>query len=315
MRITAIAALIFLAAAGQAQVLPQSQEENSIKFLYAVNGYFTGSKFANPAGIAIDEGRNLVYVSDTDGNVVDAFSTQGIPRFQIGVNKELKAPQALAVDRDGNLYVAERGKSKIKVFNTDNEMAEVIDVAGICEGAGAVARMKVGRDRSLYIIDQENQQVIVLDQNRKLRLKFGKPGADRGQFKTIEDIAVDRQGRMYVTDSSGIPVQAFDSKGKFIYKFGQRGAADDDFVQPTSIAVDRFDQVWVADTSEHTIRIFDRVGFFIKTFGEYGMSEGTLYYPIDLGIDGFGKVYVLERGLRRLQVFALDKPFQPFRRQ
>lgn len=315
MKYTIIAVLLLIALAARAQDPLAVQDDNKIKFLFAVNGFHTGTKFESVHGIAVDDARNLVYISNPDKDVVDAFSTQGIAKFQIGLNKELKTPQALAVDRDGNLYVAESGKSRIKVFNTDNEMAEVIDVAGICEGAGPVARMKFGRDGNLYIVDQANQQIIVLDENRKLLMKFGKPGADRGEFKTIEDVAVDRQGRIYVTDSSGIPVQVFDRKGKFIYKFGQRGSFDEDFVQPTAIAVDRFDQVWVADTSEHNIKIFDRVGFYLKTFGDYGMSEGELYYPIDLALDSFGKVYVLGRGLKRLQVFSMEKPFQPFRRK
>jgi len=290
------------------------QDENRIKHLFTVNGYFTATRFASVGGMAVDEARNLVYVSDTEGNAVDAFSTQGIAKFQIGSNKELKSPASLALDREGKLYAAETGKAKIKVFNTDNEMSEVIDVAGICKQAVSVGRIKIGRDGCLYITDPTNQQVIVLDENRKLKMKFGKQGADRGQFKTIEDIAVDRQGRIYVTDSSGIPVQVFDRKGKFIYRFGQRGALDEDFIQPTAITVDRFDQVWVTDTAGHAVRIFDRVGFFIRNFGDYGMGEGSLYYPIDIAVDGFGKVYVLEHGPKRLQIFAIDKPFQPFGR-
>ena len=51
---------------------------------------------------------------------------------------------------------------------------------------------------------------------------------------------------------------------------------------------------------------------FLRTFGGYGQREGTLFYPIDAVADGAGRVYVLEVGARRMQVFSLSRPFEPF---
>lgn len=289
-------------------------ETNRLSFLFAVNGFQSGDKFVKVVDLAVDEAHNLVFVCDVGNDTVDAFSRQGIAKFQIGKAEMIDAPTAVAVDKSGFLYVAEEKNSKIKVLDRQNKLVRMIDVRAEAGAETVVGRMTLGRDEQLYVIDSAGQRVIVFDKDGKLKLTFGSSGSNRGQFQSIEDVATDRQGRVYVTDSTGIPVQVFDKSGKFIYQFGTRGPLEQDFIQPTGITTDRFDQVWVADSAAHKIRIYDRVGFFLASFGNYGMGEGSLFYPTHIELDNFGKVYVLERGLRRLQIFDLDRPFQPFDR-
>ncbi|HAH87938.1 MAG TPA: hypothetical protein DCL60_11290 [Armatimonadetes bacterium] len=66
------------------------------------------------------------------------------------------------------------------------------------------------------------------------------------------------------------------------------------------------------DRGEHSFKIFDRSGTFLRRFGWYGLEEGLLFQPVDAQMDSFGRVYVLEAGARRLQVFSLLRPFEPF---
>lgn len=291
-------------------------ETNRISFLFAVNGFHSSSKFNKVVDLAIDDAHNLIFICDAGNGTIDAFSRQGIPKFQIGKEDQIDSPTAIAVDKSGFLYVAEADSGKIKVLDRSNKLVRVIDVRGEAGDRTVVGRMTVGRDDNLYVVDAAGERVLSFDKDGKLRFSFGSSGgAGRGQFQSIEDVAVDRQGRIYVTDATGMPVQVFDKSGKFIYQFGTRGPLEQDFIEPTGITVDRFDQIWVVDSAAHKIRVFDRVGFFLTSFGNYGMGEASLFYPICVEIDALGKIYVLERGLRRLQAFDLEKPFQPFEKQ
>ncbi|MBI2843884.1 MAG: 6-bladed beta-propeller [Armatimonadetes bacterium] len=289
----------------------QSQP-NRITFLFAINGFHDGSKFDKAADLAVDDKQNLVFVCDSGSGTVDAFSRQGIAKFQIGKQEKVESPTAIAFDRSGNLYVAVDNATKIYVLDRKNELVRVINVRSEAGDNTMIGRMTVGHNDSLYVTDVAGQRVLVFDKEGKLVLTFGASGSERGKFQSIEDIAVDRQDRIYVTDATGIPVQVFDKSGKFIYKFGARGPFDEDFVQPSGLTVDRFDQVWVVDSAAHRIKVFDRLGFFLTSFGDYGMGEGSLFYPTHVELDNLGRIYVLERGLRRLQVFTLERPFQPF---
>ncbi|MDO8588563.1 MAG: NHL repeat-containing protein [Armatimonadota bacterium] len=284
------------------------------KFAYTVNGFKADMRFRAPTSLAVDQNSNLVYVCDLEDRVISAFSLQGSAKFRIGGKGELEDPVAIAVDRNGNLYVSERRARKIKIFDSRNNPFGEIDLAEV-EESGKVqpGRLTVTRDGEIVVVDQANQQILVFDKQRKLKLKFGKIGDRPGEFRTIEDVAADRQGRIYVVDSSGIPVQVFDKTGAYISRIGSRSEVDG-LLQPVALATDRFDQLWVVDSVEHNIRIYDRIGFLLRTFGEYGMTERSLFYPIDVDVDSLGRVYVLERGSRRMQVFELASPYQPIPR-
>jgi len=298
---------------GRREIAVADTGSGRISFLFAVNGFYGGTKFGKVADLALDEAHNLVYVLDSEDGTIDAFNRQGIAKFRIGKQEKIDSPTAIAVDQDGSLYVAEADSGKIKVLDRKNRLARVIDVRGEAGQKTVVGRMTTsGGD--LYVTDPAGARILVFDKEGKLRLSFGSSGSAPGQFQSIEDVAVDRQGRIYVTDSTGAPVQVFDKTGKYIYRFGTRGPLDQDFVQPSGIVIDRFDQVWVVDSAAHRIRIFDRLGFFLTSFGDYGMAEGSLFYPTRIQLDGLGRTYVSQRGLPRLQVFAVEKPFQPFDR-
>ena len=309
-------AIVLLAAVCSASAGPVPTDSTGFaKFLYVVNGPRTGTRFRSPSSLAVDQANNLVYVCDSEDRVVYAFSLQGALRFTIGQKAELDDPVAVAVDRTGNLYVSERKTRKVKVFDTQNKLSDVIDLEGVEPSVKAQpGRLTVTRDGEILVVDQANQQVLVFGKDKRLSLKFGKVGDRLGEFRTIEDVAADRQGRIYVVDSSGTPIQVFDRKGGYITRVGTRTDLDTGLVQPVALVADRFEQLWLVDSAEHNVKIFDRIGLLLRVFGEYGMVEKSLFYPIDIDLDGFGRLYVLERGSRRLQVFELSSPAQPMAR-
>ena len=62
-------------------------------------------------------------------------------------------------------------------------------------------RMTFDHDGNLYVVERANCQIFVFDKDRKFKFKFGGIGDKRGEFKLLQDVAVDRQGRIYATDS------------------------------------------------------------------------------------------------------------------
>ncbi|MHB0935677.1 MAG: NHL repeat-containing protein [Armatimonadota bacterium] len=278
---------------------------------YSVNGFHPDARFREPAAVALDEHAGLIYVADRESGVVSAFSLQGVAKFRYDAEDGVKNPVGLAVDRDGNVFIAEDEGGPIKIIDARRQVATLELPVAEGQPPAKPGRMVFDRDGNLYIVERASCRIMVFDRNRQFTLAFGSIGDKQGQFKALQDVAVDRQGRIYALDSIGDPVQVFDRKGGYLTKFAllsHPGGA----TLPIGLCVDRHDQLWVIDQAQHCLKVFDRSGTLLRQFGEYGQGEGQLFYPIDTAVDGFGRVYVVEMGARRLQVFSVNRPFEPF---
>lgn len=292
--------LLILPAACHAQT-----DNRDFSLCLRVNGYEADTNFVEPSSLALDNRSGTMFIADTKDGTISAFSLLGVPKTQYGIHEKLKNPLALAVDKQGNLYVAEIDGGPIKIISPKGE------VSTFDPQTPKPGRMRFDRDGNLYVVDRENNQILIFDKDRQLKQKLGGTGDKRGQFKKLEDVAVDRQGRIYALDSAGVPVQVFDKKGKYIYRFGYRGEGPEDLSSPAGLFIDQNDQVWIVDRGRHALKVFDRSGTFLRRFGVYGLEESLLFQPVDADMDSFGRIYVVEAGARRLQVFSLSRPFEP----
>lgn len=299
--------LIITASAGRADIFGQSDRRFSLAL--RINGFEHDTYFGEPSAIALDERNGLLYLTDSKYGCVSCFTTHGVPRSE--VSRGIESPVGIAVDREGNVYISENEAGPIKVLDPEGEITTFDFPSAEGEQTPRPGRMTFDRDGNLYVIDRANSKVKVLDKERKLKFSLGGPGDKRGEFKSLQDVAVDRQGRIYALDSAGIPVQVFDKKGKYIYRFGYRGDGQEDIAIAAGIFVDQADQVWVVDKGQHALKVFDRSGSFLRSFGRYGVEEGMLFQPVAGAMDNFGRVYVAEAGARRVQVFSLSRPFEP----
>jgi len=293
------------------QVLVPSERDRNFDHCFSVNSYEYDTLMTEPVSIAIDTRAGCIYVADAKADQILTLSLQGIPRKAIG-SGNVKSPIGLAVDKAGNLYITERDSIDIKIIDSKGEVSSLIIPTEDGEKSPRPGRMVVDYDDNLYVVDKTSQRILIFDKERKLKLKIGKPGPKRGQFRSLEDVAVDRQGRIYALDSEGTPVQVFDRKGKYIYRFGFKGDGMEDISLPSGIFTDQNGQVWIVDRGQHCLKVFDRSGTFLRKFGTYGTENGKLFQPVDADIDNFGRVYVLEAGAKRLQGFALSRPYEPF---
>lgn len=307
-----LSAVILLSSAPGVSAQTAADDTRSLQFSFRVNGFDQDSVFGELSALALDESNGLFYVADTKFARVYGFTLQGVPKLEYGLDKGLESPVGLAVDKQGNLYVSEKSGGPIKMINPKGEVSK-FDLPAV-EGGDAPkpGRMTFDRDGNLYVVDRANCRVLIFDKDHKLKQSIGGKGDKRGQFKSLEDVAVDRQGRVYALDSEGTPVQVFDKKGKYVYRFGFRGDGDQDISFASGLFIDQNDQIWIVDRGRHALKVFDRSGEFLRRLGTYGVDEGYLFQPVDADMDSLGRVYIAEAGARRVQVFSLSQPFEPF---
>jgi len=174
-----------------------------------------------PSGMAIDIENRLLYVSDVNQDVVLVYDADSFKlKRKIGTagkNHELTTPgdfskpTGLAVDKDGNLYVADTMNDRIEVFDADGNFIRTWGKNG--DGPGYFARPKgvaVDSDGHIWVADGMQDRVQVFTNEGQLLIALGGHGLLPGQFQGLVNIASDnRRNRIYTSEIYPGRVQEF----------------------------------------------------------------------------------------------------------
>ena len=124
----------------------------------------------------------------------------------------------IEVSRDGLVYVADRGNSRIQVFTLDGEYTTQGFVNRGAESASTTAGLAFSPDaeqRFIYAADQGNSLIHVVDR-RTLEVldSFGSNGTALGEFQALHHIATDSEGNIYTAEAQrGRRAQKFTRTG------------------------------------------------------------------------------------------------------
>ncbi|MFN0085178.1 MAG: Ig-like domain-containing protein [Blastocatellia bacterium] len=264
------------------------------------NGQAIFANFGSPGGVAFD-GQGNAYVSDTtthrvrrvapDGRITHfAGSSNGLSG-NIGDNGQaavarLNRPLGLAVDAQGNVYIADSGNNRIRVVNAATNIITTVAGNG---GAG------YGGDNVLAIIASLN----------------GPSG-----------IAIDSQGNLFIADRKNHRVRRVEAVTGMITTIagdGTPGYSGDggsgslaQLNAPADVSVDAAGNVYIADMNNHRVRRL--IGAIISTIagtgaagfsGDGGPATAAQFsFPSCLRVDADNSVYVGELANQRVRKLA-----------
>lgn len=181
-----------------------------------------GQELERPTGIAIDDERQIVYVTDTgrqdsQNHRVFAFTFEGKILREVGGGRgdgdgQFNFPAYLALDARGNLYVSDALNFRIQVFDPDGAFVRAFGEHGNSPGSfGRLKGLAFDSFGDLYVADGEHGVVQIFNPRLEPLMFFGGP-APRLEFMDIPSaVAVDpRTNRIYVANELTPRVNVYD---------------------------------------------------------------------------------------------------------
>ena len=207
------------------------------------------------------------------------FVQNMVPRGLVGATHEQTYP--LEVAPNGDIYYASYLNppfaSQVSIKRIQPDGTYVSEFGSIGTGNGQFdyfETMTIAANGDIYVADEANNRVQVLDVNGTYLRQFGSTGSGNGQFNNPRGIAVAANGNIYVSDY-GNRVQVFDASGTFLRAFGSSGTGNGQFNYPEDLALDQDGFLYVLDNpgSGSRIQIFDTNDVYQRTISAYGPSN------------------------------------------
>jgi sugar lactone lactonase YvrE len=181
------------------------------------------AEFDSPVGVAVDDAGN-VFVADTyndrirkissDGQV-STVAGSGTPDLQDaeGLAASFDTPCAVAVDKTGNVFVADTGNNAIRKITPEMTVTVFAGGApGRQDGKGTEATfdrpcgIAISHDGFLFVADEGSGMIREITPEAEVTTVAGSSSGFRGgtgkqaRFNSPSGVAVDRAGNLYVTD-------------------------------------------------------------------------------------------------------------------
>lgn len=236
-----------------------------------------------PYGIA--SANSKIYVCDIGvGNLVIIDPKEKTFKYLKGNTNlgKLKKPANIAVDKEGNLYVADALRKEIVVYNASGDFLRAF---------GKEENMKpsdVAVDGDVvYVLDiqKKNNEIKVFErESGRLISNFGKRADNTEGVSIPTNFTLDDKGAIYVTNAGTGKLMKFDRDGHLLMSFGDFGDIVGMFTRPKGVAVDHEKRIYVVDGGNQNVQIFNEKGRILAVFGDPGLERGSLNLPVSVTV-------------------------------
>ncbi len=270
-----------------------------------------GLRHPSNVGVTSD---NRVLVLDGVSNRVVIYSYEG--EFQGSFGRggsgkgELNLPLGMALDAEDNIYIADSGNARVQIYRPDGSHLDQIDLPRD-EQQKRPDPTDVAVDnrrRLLYVVDNENHQVLVysLEERRFLRTVGGMSHQEDG-FRWPFSLYLDADGRLYIVDVINTRVRTIlpEADFGFGHDVGRWGVKKGELFRPKGVAVNARGEVFVSDSYLGVIQVFDRKGRFRAVLSDGRGKTKRFTTPTRLYFDRNGLLYVVEMFANRVSVFRI----------
>ncbi|MCF7732297.1 MAG: DUF1573 domain-containing protein [Akkermansiaceae bacterium] len=296
--------------------------------------------------VATAPATNLTRTAATINGIVDPNGSPTTVTFEYSTDPDLNGPmtvgsladgfldpEGVAIDADGNVYLADRDAHKILRIDPVGVVSDFAGsgAAGFSDGVGAAAQFDHPADVAIdavgnvFVADELNHRIRMITPAGAVSTVAGSgvagdaddPVATNGRLLFPCGVAVGPEGEVLIADrgnhrirvvsGGGLSTLAGDGTPGFLD--GPAAAAQ--FNNPTGVAVDAFGNVYVADRDNHRVRLVAANGLVVTAAGTgmAGYLDGAgnsarFAFPTGVAVDDRGNLYVADYGNHRLRLIG-----------
>jgi predicted membrane-bound mannosyltransferase/DNA-binding beta-propeller fold protein YncE len=185
------------------------------------------------------------------------------------VRGELSQPAGLAVDKNGNLWVADSRNNRIQEFDAQGNFVASIGRAGTDPGNFKEPwGVAVDDEGFIYVADTWNHRIQKFSPDLQFVTTWGTPGTDASNPLTLfgpRDIAIAADGTLWVTDTGNQRVLHFTKDGQPLDAGGATTGLTG-FSEPVSVSFDKDGNLLIASAWTGDVRRLSTAG----------QAEGTI---------------------------------------
>ena len=312
-------------------------------------GMATAAELSSPNGIAIDRQGNI-FIADDDNDRIRKITTNGVITTLAGngtggysgdgglaTNAELANPTGVAVDYNGDVFIADAGNQRVREVFTNGLISTIAGTGAVgFSGDGgqatnaefwnpcAVALDSAG---NIYVADQVYGHIRKIGTNGTITSVAGGSSsgytgdgipATNSSLWWPTGIAVDAAGNIYIADQINCRIRKVDTNGiiwtvagnGLLGNSGNGGIATNATIgEPTAVTVDPFGKLYFSGTDNvrevFTNGIINTVAGTNITAGYNGdggvATSATLSTPNGLAIDSNNDLLIADVGNQRIR--------------
>ena len=224
---------------------------------------------------------------------------------------QLNYPKDLAVDGQGNVYVADSYNHRVQVFDAQGRFLRKWGSQGTLPGQFQEPwGIAVDDSGDVYVADTWNHRIQKFDVQGQFIRQWGFFGDTAGALGDAQmmygprDVAIDTEGNVLVSDTGNKRILSFTPEGEFVRQWGGAGSQEGQLREPVGLAADDAGYVYVADTWNGRVQKFDVQGVFVQEWPVLGWEgEGVTNKPYP-AVDRQGNVYVTAPDYHRIVKFT-----------
>ncbi len=221
----------------------------------------------------------------------------------------LRFPEAVALDGQGDLYVADQLSYVVQKFTIGGVFETQWGSYGAGPGQfGPIGGLATDAQGNVYVVDSEHNRIEKFTSSGSFIMSWGHTGVALGDFHFFSSkdpsqppgggIAVSGN-YVYVADSGNNRIERFNLEGGEPLEWGSRGSAPGQFDYPRGLAANE-SEVIVSDDDNRRVEKFTPSGELQSLAGSPGTGPGQFGYPYGVSLDAAGDVYIADDNNHRI---------------